>query len=161
MLTRKDEDIPQPGIPLISQFVAMHETQIRKSSILELIQLPVGYLDHLRARRTPGRRSWERFVAVRASYVQAEGMAPVIAPHAILVIDRHYNSLTPYRPPTPNIYAVQRGAAMTFRYVSFQSNCLVLRPHSIQHAIDLVELGAEESPGSYIIGRICVSLVEV
>src|ERR1700761_622624 len=58
-LRSKREDASQPsGVPLISQFVAMHEAQIRKSSVLELIQLPIGYLDHLRARRSPGRRSW-------------------------------------------------------------------------------------------------------
>jgi transcriptional regulator with XRE-family HTH domain len=162
LLRSRREEATQPsGVPLVSQSVAMHEAQIRKSSILELVQLPFGYLDHLRARRLPGRRSWERFVAVRASYVQAEGMSPVIAPHAILIIDRHYNSLAPYRPPMPNIYAVQRGSVMLFRYVSLQNNSLVLRPHDIQHPIDLVELNTEESPGSFIIGRICVSIAEV
>jgi len=158
---RSKEDAPHPSaVPLVSQSVAMYEAEIRRTSVLELIQLPVGCLDHLRTRRSANRRSWERFVAVRASYAQAEAMMPAIAPHAILIIDRHYNSLLPYRAPAPNIYAVQHGAVMLFRYVSVQSSCLILRPHNLNHPVDLVESG-EKSPGSFIVGRICVSLAEV
>lgn len=161
-LRSRKENVPQrSGVPLIPQSVAMHEAQIRPSSILELIQLPAGYLDHLRTRRTPGRRSWERFVAVRVSHAQAEGMMPAIVSHAIVIIDRHYNSLVSYRPPMPNIYAVRQGAAMSLRYVTLQGNCLVLRPHDLQYPVELLELGAENSPGSFIIGRICASVAEV
>jgi len=148
-------------IALVSQPIAMYEAQIRKSSILELIQLPTEFLDHLRARRSLGRRSWERFVAVRISYAQAEAMMPAISPHAILVIDRHYNSLVPYRPPLPNIYAVQVGRAMLFRYATLQGNNIILRPYKIEHPVDLIEIKPEESPGSFIVGRICASISEV
>jgi hypothetical protein len=156
-----DPSSKQSKVPLVSQSMAMYEAQMRQSSILELIQLPVGYLDHLQTRRSPERRSWERFVAVRASYTQAEAMMPVILPHAILIIDRHYNSLVSYRPPEPSVYAVQRGTTMQFRYATFQGNCIVLRPHKIEHPIDLVELKSAESPNKFIIGRICVSISEV
>jgi hypothetical protein len=157
----KKEEEPQPSVvPLVSQSVAMHEAQVRKSSILGLIQLPAGYLDHLRTRRSPGKKSWERFVAVRASFTQAEPMMPAIPPHSILIIDRHYNSFIPHRPPAPSMYAVQRGTAMLFRYATFQGNCIVLRPHKLEHPVDLIELKPAESPGSLIIGRICVSISE-
>lgn len=157
----KDDPAFAKVVPLVSQSVAIHEMQIRKSSILELVNLPVGYLDHLRTRRSAGRRDWERFVAVRISYAQAEGMKPALSPHAILVIDRHYNSLVPYRPPSPNIYAMRHGNTMLFRYVSFQANCIVLRPHQVEHPIDLLELKPEESPNDFIIGRVCASISEV
>jgi hypothetical protein len=131
------------------------------SSVLELIQLPPGYLDHLQTRRSPDRRSWERFIAVRASYVQTEAMVPAIVPHAILVIDRHYNSLLAYRPPMPNIYAVQRGSSMLFRYATLQGSSIILRPHKIEHPIELIEIKPEESPSSYVVGRVCVSISEM
>jgi transcriptional regulator with XRE-family HTH domain len=160
-LPSEKEDEPQPGIvPLVSQTVAMYEAQIRKNSILELIHLPAEHLDHLRTRRSAGRNSWDRFVAVRASFAQADAMTPAISPHSILIIDRHYNSLTPHRPPAPSIYAVQHGTTIVFRYATLQGNCVVLRPHKLEHSIDLIELSPAESPGSLIIGRICVSISE-
>jgi len=157
-----DENAAQSNrIVLVSQPAAMHEAQIRQSSILELIPLPPGYLDHLRTRRSQDRRSWDRFVAVRVSYAQAEAMAPAISPHAILVIDRHYNSMVSCHPPSPNIYAIRLGSALIFRYATLQRNNIILRPYKIEHPVDLIELKPEESPGGLIVGRVCVSLSEV
>jgi len=158
---RKQSAASASQIALVSQSVAMYESQIRTSSILELIQLPAGYLDHLRPRRSSDRRDWERFIAVRASYTQAEPMVPTIVPHAILVIDRHYNSLVPYRPPMPSIYAIQRGNNMLFRYATLQANNIVLRPHKIEHPIELIEIKPEEPSGAIVIGRVCASISEV
>lgn len=88
-------------------------------------------------------------------------MVPAILPHAILVIDRHYNSLIPYRPPMPSIYALQQGNAMLFRYATAHGNTMVLRPHKLEHAIELIELKPEESPGKFIVGRVCVIISEM
>ena len=88
-------------------------------------------------------------------------MAPAISPHAILVIDRHYNSMVSCHPPAPNIYAIQLGGALIFRYATLQGNNIILRPYKIEYPVDLIELKPEESPGSLIIGRVCVSLSEV
>ncbi len=159
--SRKQSATSTNHIALVSQSVAMFESHIRTGSVLELIQLPPGYLDHLRTRRLPDRKTWERFIAIRASYIQAEAMAPVIVPHAILIIDRHYNSLIPYRPPMPSIYAIQRGGALLIRYATLQGSNIILRPHKIEHPIDLIEIKPEESPGSFVIGRVCVSISEV
>jgi hypothetical protein len=159
--SREENTAQSNRIALVSQPAAMYEAQIRQSSILELIPIPPGYLDHLRTRRSQDRRSWDRFVAVRVSYAQAETMAPAIAPHAILVIDRHYNSMVSCHPPAPNIYAIQLGGALIFRYATLQGNNIILRPYKIEHPVDLIELKPEESPGSLIVGRVCVSLSEV
>src|SRR5215471_3198038 len=153
--------LPANNVALVTQSVAMYESQIRMSSILELIKLPAGYLDHLRARRSPNRRDWERFVAVRPSFLQTDAMAPTITPHAILVIDRHYNSLVPYRPPTPNIYAIQRGTTLIFRHATLEGRNIILRPHKIEHPIELIEIKPEEFPSSFVVGRVCVSISEV
>ncbi|HYK35815.1 hypothetical protein [Alloacidobacterium sp.] len=88
-------------------------------------------------------------------------MGPIIVPHAILVIDRHYNSLAPYRPPMPSIFAVQFGSNLPFRYATLQRNCIVLRPHKIEHPIQLIELKPEDSPAGFVVGRVCVSISEV
>ena len=52
-------------------------------------------------------------------------------PDAIALIDRHYNSLLPYRPGKANLYAVRHGSHLTLRYVEFLSSRLILRPHNI------------------------------
>jgi hypothetical protein len=152
---------PANHVALVSQSVAMHESEIRSSSILELIELPSGYLDHLRMRRSPDRRSWERFVAVRVSYSQAQPMAPVIMPHAIVIIDRHYNSLVPYRPPLPGMYAVRLDNGMQFRYATLQGNCIVLRPRAIEHPIDLIEIKSEDIRAGIVVGRVCAGISEI
>ncbi|WP_414637825.1 helix-turn-helix domain-containing protein [Alloacidobacterium sp.] len=43
--------MPPNRVALVSQGVAMFESHIRRGSILELIHLPTGYLDHLPIRR--------------------------------------------------------------------------------------------------------------
>ncbi|HVW77847.1 MAG TPA: hypothetical protein VHB45_09545 [Alloacidobacterium sp.] len=128
---------------------------------MEFIELPSGSLDHLTARRSPERRSWERFIAVRISYEQAAAMMPVIAPHAILVIDRHYNSLQPYRPSKPSIYAICVENTMLIRYASFKGHSIILRPHSIDYQVELIEPKAEQKPASFIVGRVCATIAEL
>ena len=82
--------------------------------------------------RTSGtRRTWERFVAVAYRLPMLSPMDPLVLPEAIALIDRHYNSLLPYRPNRANLYAVRHGAHLTLRYVDFLASRLVLRPHNI------------------------------
>jgi hypothetical protein len=159
--SRQTDSARSTKVPLVPQAVAMNEAQIRSSSILELIQLPPGYLDHIRARRSPDRRTWERFIAIRASYTQADPMTPSIFPHAILVLDRHYTSLLPYRAPLPSMYAIKHGMTMVIRYATLQGNNIVLRPARLEHAVELLELKPEESPSDFVIGRVCVGISEL
>ena len=87
-------------------------------------------------------------------------MEPLVLPEAIALIDRHYNSLLPYRPNRPNLYAVRHGAHLTLRYVDFVANRLVLRPHNIAFPVDLIEVDSDESPGELLAGRIALILNE-
>jgi hypothetical protein len=57
-------------------------------------------------------------------------MDPILAPGAIAVLDRHYNSLAPYRAHQPTLYAVCCGAALLLRFVDFDEGSLILRPYS-------------------------------
>ncbi len=87
-------------------------------------------------------------------------MDPLVLPEALTVIDRHYNSLAPYRPNRPNLYAVRNGAHLTLRYVDFLANRLVLRPHNITFPVDLIEVEPGESPSELIAGRVVLILNE-
>jgi hypothetical protein len=68
-------------------------------------------------------------------------------PHGIVVLDRYYNSLAPYQPPRPNLYGVNVGDFLSFRYVDFDANRLILRPHALDHPGELLNLGPDESLG--------------
>jgi hypothetical protein len=98
--------------------------------------MQAGVLQSSRARATTARRAWQRFVAVRIASADAAAMEPLVMPDAIVLIDRHYNVLAPYRPNRPNLYATRHGAHLTVRYADFLSNRLVLRPYNIASPVE-------------------------
>jgi len=148
------------SVPLVSQAIAANAPGVPLNSTAEMIQIPAGILDQLRPRRTVIRRDWQRFLAVRVTPAQSLPMTPVLFPHAIVVIDRHYNSLAPHRPSQPNLYAVSIANTLSFRYVSFDADHLILRPHALDHPVEILRLGTSQSPSSLIVGRVCVCISE-
>jgi len=88
-------------------------------------------------------------------------MDPLMLPEAVALIDRHYNSLLQYHPNRPNLYAIRQGSHLTFRYVDFLSNRLVLRPHNLTFPLSLIEVDPGESPNDLLVGRITLILNEL
>ena len=83
-------------------------------------------------------------------------MAPCISPGAILLIDRHYNSLQPYRRKNSNIYAVHSARSVLIRYIEPQNGTLLLRPQNPQFPLIVIETGSDGSlSAEQIIGRVC------
>ena len=154
-------DEERSTVPVVSHAVALFEPFIRPSAVHAMLHLPAGVLRTIRTRVSNPRRAWQRFVAVRIPAPDALPMEPLVLPEAIVLLDRHYNSLTPYRPNRPNLYAVRHGAHLTLRYVDFLSNRLVLRPHNIAFPVDLIEVDPGESPGDLLAGRIALILNEL
>jgi transcriptional regulator with XRE-family HTH domain len=148
------------AVPVVSHAAALFEPYIRPSAVQSMLQLPAGVLQGIRARASNSRRAWQRFVAVRIAAADAPPMEPLLLPEAITLIDRHYNSLMPYRLNRPNLYAVRHGSHLTLRYVDFVANRLVLRPHNIAFPVDLIEVEPGESPGDLITGRIALIINE-
>ena len=147
-------------IPVVSHVTALFEPYIRRTVVLSMLHLPAGFIESLRARVTNPRRAWQRFVAVRVSSADALPMEPLVLPDAIALLDRHYNSLMPYRPNRPNVYAVRHGSHLTLRYVDFVSNRLVLRPLNIAFPVDLIETDPGETVGDLLAGRVALILNE-
>jgi hypothetical protein len=162
--TYKREAVPSDdeggSVPVVSHSAALFEPYIRPTAVQSMLYLPAGLLPSIRARVSNPRRAWQRFVAVRVPGSDAMAMEPLVLPEAIVLIDRHYNSLMPYRPNRPNLYAVRHGAHLTLRYVDFVSNRLVLRPHNIAFPVDLVEIDPGEPPSELIAGRVALILNE-
>jgi transcriptional regulator with XRE-family HTH domain len=147
--------------PIVSHATALFEPYIRPGAVQAMLQLPPGMLQSVRARVSHPRRTWQRFVAVRIAADDAVAMHPLICADSIVLIDRHYNSLMPYRPNRPNIYAVRSGSRLVLRYVDFVSNRLLLRPHNMECPVDLLEIEPGESPSELLIGRVTLILNEL
>jgi hypothetical protein len=155
---------PTPGglthstIPVVTPSAAIHDPVPPPSATIDLVQLPLGMLEQLRSRRATTRRGWSRFVAVRVTRQQATGMQPILPESTIAVIDRHYNSLIAYQPPSPSIFAVRVGNALHLRLANFDNNRLILRPYHLEHPVQLITLGPHEVPSDLIVGRVCLSI---
>jgi transcriptional regulator with XRE-family HTH domain len=148
------------AIPVVSHATALFEPYIRPAAVRSMLHLPSAALESVRARASSSRRAWQRFVAVRIPAADALPMDPLVLPDALAVIDRHYNSLTPYRLDRPTLYAVQTGAHLILRYLELVSTRLVLRPHHIDFPVELIDVELGESPGKFIAGRVALILNE-
>ena len=148
-------------VPVVSPSAAMDEPRISPSAIIETIQVSASRLHDNRARPSTRNVHWQRFLAIRADTRQSAAMDPLVAPGAIAVLDRHYNSLAPYRAHQPTLYAVRCGAALLLRFVDFDEGRLILRPYSRDFPVQLLALATHESPADYIVGRVCLVFSEL
>lgn len=149
------------SVPVVSHAVALFEPFVRPSAVQSMLHLPAGILQSLHARASHTRRTWQRFVAVRIPSGDALAMDPLVLPEAIVLLDRHYNSLHDYRPSRPSVYAVRHGAHLRLRYADFQLNRLILRPLNIAFPVELLEIAPGESPSDLLAGRVALILNEL
>jgi hypothetical protein len=152
---------PTELVPVVSCSVAMDEARVAEAAVIETVQVSASRLHDNRARPSTKYAHWQRFVAIRADAQQAAAMQPLVAPGAIAVLDRHYNSLAPYRAHQPTLYAVRCGAALLLRYVDFDEGHLILRPYSREFSVQLIRLASHESPADYVVGRVCLLFSEL
>jgi len=148
-------------VPVVPSPAAIEDAALRPGTMMDAVPVAPGKLAACRARTTERRAGWRRFVAVRADAHQAAAMQPMIVPGAAVVIDRHYNSLAPYRVNHRTLYAVRAGGGLVLRFVEFEEGRLVLRPLALDFPIELVTPGALESPADYLVGRVCLVLAEL
>jgi hypothetical protein len=152
---------PTEIVPVVSPSAAMDEARISPSAIIETIQVSASRLQDNRARPSTKHRHWQRFLAIRADTQQSAAMDPLVSPGAITVLDRHYNSLAPYRAHQSTLYAVRCGAALLLRFVDFDEGRLILRPYSRDFPVQLLPLATHETPADYIVGRVCLIFSEL
>lgn len=147
-------------IPLVTQTAAVLLPVLPARAIQSHISLPVSELDRFPRRHSSGRGAWERFIGIRINSEEASAMTPLLHDLSLVIIDRHYNSLVPVAPPHPNLYAVRIGNRLLLRYVTFESNRMLLRPHRLDFPVEALELAPGDSPSDYLIGRICLYIGE-
>jgi hypothetical protein len=149
------------NVPVVSHGTALFERVIRPSAVQSILHVPPHALEPVRSPASNARRAWQRFVAVRVPSADAMPMDPLVLPDAIALIDRQFNSLIPYRPNRPNLYAVRHLSHLTLRYVDFRAGRLILRPHNLGFPVELMDVGPGESPYDRVIGRVTLILNEV
>lgn len=147
------------GIALVDYAALLSPTPPQKS-VQERLKFKRNFLKRLRAEPVSQREKWTRFLLVRASDEDAAVMYPRILRGAVLLIDRHYNSLRPYRRGDSNLYAVRKDNTALVRYVEMTGRQLTLRPEINAAPLDFVPIEAGRTYADYIIGRVCHVAIE-
>ena len=147
-------------VAVVTHTAASSSARIQTPEIIDTIEVPEAVIHSSRAHHFPGRNLWQRFVAIRVDAIQAAAMEPLLRQHFIVVIDRHYNSLTPYRPHPPTVYAVRGSDALHLCFLEYEADRLILRPRNQQIPVLLIALAPNEQPADRVVGRVCYVLSE-
>ena len=143
------------NVVVTDSHIAAFEPLIMNMHVKDILKFKKTFLKRLKEEMEGDRRAWERFVIIKADAQEGMSMYPRTMPGATLLLDRHYNSLTPYRKGESNMYAVRRDRTCTIKYVEAADHHLILRPHNPAYPIEVITLEDGQKPGDYIVGRVC------
>jgi hypothetical protein len=165
-VNRRATIVPPSGdefenIPLAEAAVAATHPQIAAMDVKEFFKFKKSFLNRLRAETAGDRSGWLRFVVIKLDAGEAQPMRPRLAAGAMLLLDRHYNALTPYRKGEVNLYAVLKNGTCAVRYIEEAGNQLILRPHDHSSPSDVLPLEDRRSAGDSVVGRVCYVGMEV
>ncbi len=143
------------NVALTDASTAATQPLITSMHIKEILKFKKSFLRKLKPDPDGGRSAWQRFVLIKADAKDAASMYPRIMPGSTLLLDRHYNSLTPYRKGEFNMYAVLKNDTCTVKYAESAGTHLVLRPHNQSSPIEVIAMEDGKSPADYLVGRVC------
>jgi hypothetical protein len=135
--------------------IAASERLLMGMHVKEILKFKKSLLKRFKEDVEGDRSGWERFVSIKLDAQEAMSMYPRTTPGAILLVDRHYNSLTPYRRGENNMYAIRKNGTCTIRYVEALDDLMILRPHNPTYPIEVITVGGGQRRGDHIVGRIC------
>jgi len=128
--------------------------------VKEILKFKKTFLRRLKEAMEGDRDGWERFVVIKVDAREGMSMYPRMLPGATLLVDRHYNSLIPYRKGENNMYAVRKDDSCTIKYVETAGSNLILRPHNQAYPVEVLPMEEGKKPGDYIVGRVCYVGIE-
>ncbi|MBV8049836.1 MAG: S24 family peptidase [Acidobacteriaceae bacterium] len=143
------------NVLLVDGPVAATEPLIVSMNVKDMLKFRKKFLHSLRAETEGNRNGWERFVLVKVDLRQGMSMYPRLLPGANVLIDRHYNSLKPYRRGEANMYAVNQNGDCKVGYVEPASSQVLLRPHNQAYPVEVIPLEEGKRVSDYLVGRIC------
>lgn len=148
------------NVLVVDGTIAATEPLVMSMNVKDILKFKKSFLAGLRA-ETEGRRDdWERFVVLQVDGRDGMSMYPRLLPGATVLIDRHYNSLKPYRKGESNMYAVNKDGTTTVKYVEVAGDNLVLRPHNQAYPVEIMPIEADKNASSYLVGRVCYVGIE-
>ena len=141
--------------------IAATQPFIVSMHVKDMLKFKKSFLHRIKPESHGDRCSWQRFVLIKLDAREALAMHPRLAPGALLLIDRHYTSLKPYRKGESNMYVVLKNDTCAIRYVELAEDRLVLRPHNHDCPIEIVTIAHGKTASDYLIGRLCQVGMEV
>jgi len=143
------------NVLLIDGAVAATQPLVTNMNVKDILKFKKSFLKKLKAETEGNRRAWTRFVLIKVDGPEGMSMYPRLMPGATLLLDRHYNSLKPYRKGEFNMYAVLKDGTCTVKYVEVADSNIILRPHNQSYPIEVMAMESDKSLGDYLVGRIC------
>jgi transcriptional regulator with XRE-family HTH domain len=151
--TAREGEVGSYRIPVVEPR-ALLQADFGTKEIMEYLWIQKSFLQRLRPEMETARENWHRFVLVKTDRESGMAMRPRLAPGALLLVDRHYNSLRSYRRHEPNLYVVKNGAEWRVRYAELQGTQLTLRPENPDWGLGYIRPGKGESFANYVVGRV-------
>ncbi len=148
------------AVPVVGP-AGLLQSDFGTAEVLEYLRFKKSFLRRLRPEMASQREHWQRFVLLRADRDAGEAMRPRLAAGAMMLVDRHYNSLHSYRKREPNLYVVQSGSQWRVRYLELQGSQLALRPENQSSALGMVEVAKGKTFADYVVGRVAHVAMEV
>jgi SOS-response transcriptional repressor LexA len=148
------------NVLLADSAIAATHPLITSMNVKEILKFKKSFLRKLKPELEGDRESWERFVLIRVDGREGMSMYPRLLPGATLLLDRHYNSLKPYRKGEFNMYAVLKDGTCTVKYVEVAGNHIILRPHNQAYPIEVMTMDEGKSVSDYLVGRVCYVGIE-
>jgi Peptidase S24-like len=148
------------NVLLVDGPVAARQPIIMSMKVRDIMKLKRSFLRKLRPEMEGDRGHWERFVIIRVDAREGMSMYPRLLPGATVLLDRHYNSLKPYRKGESNMYAVARDGTCTVKYAEVAGTHLVLRPHNTAYPVEVMPMEPGKKVHDYLIGRVCYVGIE-
>lgn len=142
------------NVLLTDSAVAATHPLLTSMYVKEILKFKKSFLKKLKPETEGDRDQWERFVLIKADAREGMSMYPRLLPGATLLIDRHYNSLKPYRKGEFNMYAVLKNGSCTVKYVETTDNQLILRPHNQAYPIEIMKMEEGKTASDYLVGRV-------
>lgn len=148
-------------VPLVEGRIAAGSEVVVNEEVKEVLKFRRAFLGRIRADlAAPPRKNWTRFLLIKVDPKEGMSMWPRLNPGTTLLLDRHYNSLTPYRKNDRNMYAVRKGDGCTVKYVELAEGMLVLRPHNSDYPVEVLPIEEGQTYADLIIGRVAHVAVE-
>jgi transcriptional regulator with XRE-family HTH domain len=159
-LIEMSEQTPSPNsptsiesVPLIEHKAAMNPS-FGKNEILGELGFTTILLRRLTADPPEKRTAWVRFIAIRADAALAAPMHPRLSNGSVLLVDRHYCSLSGYQRDEPNLYLLRKDQMLMVRWLEMQGDNLSLRPDSSEHPLDFIAIDRKHPLTSCVVGRV-------